>query len=85
MSRRSLSEMVVIGALETFVMYEEVAMNSIAAFFIYIVGSILAIFIGCIGINMLEENALGWLLLALGVAYPAGMVIYYYRRQQRRQ
>ncbi len=60
-------------------------MNGIAIFFIYIVGSILAILIGCIGIDMLEENPLGWLFLALGVAYPSGMIIYHHRRRQHRQ
>lgn len=58
-------------------------MNTMAMFFIRIVGSVLAILIGCIGIAILDENPLGWLLTAFGVAYPSGVTIYFYRRQER--
>jgi len=58
-------------------------MNAVPTFFIRIGASILAILIGCIGVAMLEENPLGWLLAAFGVAYPSGVTIYFYRRQER--
>ncbi len=58
-------------------------MNAVTTFLIRIIGSILAILIGCIGVAILDENPLGWLLAAFGVAYPSGVIIYFYRRQEQ--
>jgi hypothetical protein len=56
-------------------------MNPIGMLLLLVIGPALAIFIGCVGVEILEETILGWVLLALGVGYPPGTVIYYRQRR----
>jgi len=57
-------------------------MSRLAAFFLMIVAPALAICLALLGLETLRDNALGWFLLVLGVAYPAGGVIYYFIRRE---
>jgi protein-S-isoprenylcysteine O-methyltransferase Ste14 len=47
-----------------------------------IIAPALAIFLACLGLETLENNLMGWFLLAIGIAYPAGIVIYYFIRHE---
>jgi len=42
-----------------------------------------ALYLGCLGVEMIDESILGWGLLLIGVGYPAGAIIYYHRLKQR--
>jgi protein-S-isoprenylcysteine O-methyltransferase Ste14 len=42
----------------------------------------LAICLALLGLETLNENCLGWFLLVFGIAYPAGVVIYYFIRRE---
>lgn len=57
-------------------------MSRLAIFFLVVVAPALAICLALLGLGTLGENALGWFLLAIGVAYPAGGVIYYLIRRE---
>lgn len=52
------------------------------AVFLMVVTPGLALALGCLGVETIHDNLLGWLLLALGIAYPAGSVIYYFIRRE---
>src|SRR5512140_976284 len=57
-------------------------MSRFAIFFLLIVAPALSICLGLLGLETLRDNILGWFLLALGIAYPAGGVIYYFIRRE---
>ena len=57
-------------------------MSRPAVFFLMIVAPALSICLALLGLETLRENILGWFLLVLGVAYPAGGVIYYFIRRE---
>jgi|WetSurMetagenome_2_1015567.scaffolds.fasta_scaffold735439_2 hypothetical protein len=51
-------------------------MNILAALVLVVLGSALAIPIGCWGVELIDENPIGWVLLAVGIDYPPGAVFY---------
>jgi protein-S-isoprenylcysteine O-methyltransferase Ste14 len=50
--------------------------------FLMIPAPALALCLALLGLDTLGENILGWFLLLLGIAYPAGSVIYYFIRHE---
>jgi hypothetical protein len=58
-------------------------MHSLTIVLLLVIGPALALGIGCVGVELIEDSALGWALLAFGAGYPPGAVIYYRRRQRR--
>jgi protein-S-isoprenylcysteine O-methyltransferase Ste14 len=57
-------------------------MSRPAAIFLMIPAAALAICLALLGLETLHTNLLGWFLLVIGVAYPAGAVIYYFIRRE---
>jgi protein-S-isoprenylcysteine O-methyltransferase Ste14 len=57
-------------------------MSRLAVFFLMVAAPALSIFLALMGLETLHTNLLGWFLLAIGVAYPAGGVIYYFIRRE---
>jgi len=57
-------------------------MSRPAIFFLMVIAPALAIFLALLGLETLRGNILGWFLLVLGVAYPAGGIIYYWIRRE---
>ena len=57
-------------------------MSRLVVFFLMIVAPALSICLALLGLETLGSNSLGWFLLVLGVAYPAGGVIYYFIRRE---
>lgn len=57
-------------------------MSRLSVFFLMIVAPALSICLALLGLETLRENLLGWVLLVIGVAYPAGGVIYYFIRRE---
>ncbi len=53
-------------------------MSPLAVFFRMIIAPALAILLALLRPETLDGNLLGWFLLVLGIAYPAGGVIYYF-------
>ena len=58
-------------------------MNHLILFSLLGVAPVVALFIGCLGVVWLDETAWGWVLLALGVGYPPGVLIWYWRHKGR--
>jgi protein-S-isoprenylcysteine O-methyltransferase Ste14 len=50
--------------------------------FLMFLAPALAILLALLGLETLGGNMLGWFLLAFGIAYPAGGVIYYFIRRE---
>ena len=57
-------------------------MSRPAILFMLLVAPVLAICLALLGLETLGSNILSWFLLVLGVAYPAGGVIYYFIRRE---
>ena len=57
-------------------------MSRLAVFFLMIVAPALSICLALLGLETLRGNMLGWFLLVLGIAYPAGGAIYYFIRRE---
>jgi len=57
-------------------------MSRLAIFFLMVVAPALSICLALLGLETLGGNILGWFLLVLGVAYPAGSIIYYFIRRE---
>jgi protein-S-isoprenylcysteine O-methyltransferase Ste14 len=57
-------------------------MSRPAIFFLMVIAPALAIFLALLGLETLRGNVLGWFLLVLGIAYPAGSIIYYHIRRE---
>jgi len=57
-------------------------MSRLAIFFLMVVAPALSICLVLLGLETLGSNILGWFLLVLGIAYPAGGVIYYFVRRE---
>ena len=57
-------------------------MSRPAILFMLVVAPVLAICLALLGLETLGSNILSWFLLVLGVAYPAGGVIYYFIRRE---
>lgn len=47
------------------------------------IAPVMALFIACLGVALLDETAWGWVLLALGAGYPPGALIWYRRHKGR--
>jgi protein-S-isoprenylcysteine O-methyltransferase Ste14 len=56
--------------------------SRIAILFLMILAPALAICLALLGLETLRGNILGWFLMVLGIAYPAGGVIYYFIRRE---
>ncbi len=52
-------------------------------FFLLVIASALAICLALLGLETLRTNLLGWILLCLGTAYPAGILIDHHAHQER--
>jgi protein-S-isoprenylcysteine O-methyltransferase Ste14 len=57
-------------------------MSRVVVFFLMVVAPGLSLCLALLGLDTLGENFLGWFLFLLGVAYPAGGVIYFFIRRQ---
>lgn len=57
-------------------------MSRLVVFFLMILAPALSICLALLGLETLNGNLLGWLLLLFGIAYPAGGVIYYFIRHE---
>lgn len=49
---------------------------------IYVISLFFSIFLGSIGVVLIETSAWGWVLLVLGTVYPCFSIIYIHRRRQ---
>lgn len=54
-------------------------MNAITMALLFGIGPLLALVIGALGVELMEETFFGWLLFLTGASYPPGVVIYYQR------
>jgi hypothetical protein len=54
-------------------------MNPLAKVCLFVLGPILALIVGVLGVELIEETFFGWLLFLAGASYPLGAVIYYQR------
>jgi protein-S-isoprenylcysteine O-methyltransferase Ste14 len=57
-------------------------MSHAVVIFLMIVAPALAICLALLGLETLDKNNLGWFLLVIGIAYPAGGVIFYFIRRE---
>ena len=57
-------------------------MSRLAIFFLLVLAPALSICLALMGLVTIHENIIGWFLLVLGIAYPAGGVIYYFIRHE---
>jgi protein-S-isoprenylcysteine O-methyltransferase len=53
-------------------------MSRIAIFFLLFVAPALSLILALLGLETLHRNLLGWVLLVIGIVYPAGVVIVYW-------
>jgi len=53
-------------------------MSRLVVFFLMVVAPAMSICLALLGLETLGLNAMGWFLLVLGIAYPAGGAIYYF-------
>ena len=60
-------------------------MHPISILIFLVIGPVMALYIGCLGVELVEETILGWLLILVGASYPTGAVITYYRRTYPRK
>ena len=58
-------------------------MKGIFRWIIHGITMALALYLGCLGVHIVEENPLGWALLFVGVGYPAGTILYEMRQKVR--
>jgi hypothetical protein len=49
------------------------------------IGPALALAVGSLGVELIEETVWGWLLFIAGASYPPGAVIYYRRRSKHQE
>ncbi len=54
-------------------------MTTTAMAFLFVIGPLLALVVGALGVELMEETFFGWLLFLAGASYPPGAVIYYQR------
>jgi protein-S-isoprenylcysteine O-methyltransferase Ste14 len=57
-------------------------MSRLSILFLIIVAPAMSICLALLGLETLRQNLLGWVFLLLGIAYPAGAVIYYFIRHE---
>jgi len=57
--------------------------NRLVPFFLLVVASALAICLALLGLETVRANLLGWILLGLGTAYPAGILIDHHAHPER--
>jgi hypothetical protein len=58
-------------------------MNTLTLLALVVLGSALAIPLGCWGVDLIDENSIGWVLLAIGIDYPPGAVFYASQHRKR--
>jgi hypothetical protein len=58
-------------------------MKGIFRWIMYGITTALALYLGCLGVHIIEEYPLGWALLVAGVSYPAGIILYEIRQRAR--
>jgi hypothetical protein len=58
-------------------------MNPIAKLCLFVFGPILALVVGTLGVELIEETFFGWLLFLVGASYPPGAVIFYQHYRNR--
>lgn len=42
-----------------------------------VVAPAVALVIGCVGLELITQSALGWILLAIGIGYPLVVILYF--------
>jgi hypothetical protein len=52
-------------------------MSRAAIFFLLFIASGLSLILALLGLETLSKNLLGWVLLIIGIAYPAGTISSY--------
>lgn len=57
-------------------------MSRAAIFFLLFVASGLSLILALLGLETLSKNLLGWVLLIIGIAYPAGAIISYWLQKK---
>lgn len=57
-------------------------MKKPAVFFLLVIAPAFAICLALLGLETLKSNILGWILLGLGIAFPAGGIIYFFIRHE---
>jgi protein-S-isoprenylcysteine O-methyltransferase Ste14 len=54
-------------------------MNSPMLYFLILVAPVLAIILACLGLETINSNWFGWVLLLFGIGYVIGGLVYYWR------
>jgi hypothetical protein len=62
---------------------EENDMKWLRLMLLFVITPAIALYLACLGVRIIGENPLGWLLLAVGVGYPAGVILFEMRRKER--
>jgi protein-S-isoprenylcysteine O-methyltransferase len=57
-------------------------MSRIAIFFLLLIAPALSLILALLGLETLNRNLLGWVLLVVGIAYPTGVVIVYWLQKK---
>jgi protein-S-isoprenylcysteine O-methyltransferase Ste14 len=57
-------------------------MSKLAVFFLMVIAPAFSIFLALLGLETLDNNLLGWILLVTGIVYPAGGAIYYFVKRE---
>ncbi len=57
-------------------------MSPVTIFFLLVVAPALALILTLLGLETANTNRLGWVLLAIGISYPTGIVVYYWLRRK---
>ena len=60
-------------------------MNPIAKLSLFVLGPALALVIGSLGVELIEETFFGWLLFCAGASYLPGVVIFYQHHKKKSQ
>jgi hypothetical protein len=59
-------------------------MTPITTLLLLVIGPVLALVVGSLGVALIEETVVGWLMLLAGVSYPPGAVIYYQHHHRQK-
>jgi hypothetical protein len=52
---------------------------------LFVITPAIALYLGCLGVRIIGESPLGWLLLAVGAGYPVGVILVEMRREERQR
>jgi hypothetical protein len=64
---------------------EENDMKWLRLMLLFVITPAIGLVLGCLGVRIIGETPLGWLLLAVGVGYPAGVILVEMRRDERKR